>query len=89
LLKKNFPPHVVRTLDELTDKIIDHLEDPMKEGNWARKGLVVGHVQSGKTANYTGLLCKAADAGYRVIIVLAGTQSWTMIPKNIPMVVRS
>ena len=73
LLKKSIPPHVVTTLDRLTDKILDHLEDPLKEGAWARKGLVVGHVQSGKTANYTGLVCKAADAGYRVIIVLAGT----------------
>ena len=34
--------------------------------------MVVGHVQSGKTANYTGLICKAADAGYKLIIVLAG-----------------
>jgi hypothetical protein len=73
LLKKGYPPHVVGTLDLLTDKILDHLEDPTKEGSWAMKGLVVGHVQSGKTANYTGLLCKAADAGYKVIIVLAGT----------------
>ncbi|MGY2255726.1 PD-(D/E)XK motif protein [Pseudomonas reactans] len=37
-----------------------------------RRGLVVGHVQSGKTGNYTGLICKAADAGYKIIIVLAG-----------------
>src|SRR5690242_2571772 len=73
LLKKGFPAHVVVTLDRLTDKVVDHLEDPLKQGTWARKGLVVGHVQSGKTANYTGLVCKAADAGYRVIIVLAGT----------------
>lgn len=34
--------------------------------------MVVGHVQSGKTANYTGLVCNAADAGYQVIIVIAG-----------------
>ncbi len=34
--------------------------------------MVVGHVQSGKTANYTGLVCKAADAGYRLIVVIAG-----------------
>jgi hypothetical protein len=73
LLKKGFPAHVVATLDLQTDKILDHLEDPLKEGKWARKGLVVGHVQSGKTANYTGLVCKSADSGYRVIIVLAGT----------------
>jgi hypothetical protein len=69
---KEFPPRVVHTLDGVTDKVLDHLEDPGKEGAWSRRGLVVGHVQSGKTANYTGLICKAADAGYKVIIVLAG-----------------
>jgi hypothetical protein len=72
LTTKEFPPHVVRALDNVTDNVIDHLEDPGKEGMWARRGLVVGHVQSGKTANYTGLVCKAADAGYKVIIILAG-----------------
>lgn len=72
LTTKCFPPHVVRTLDDITDKIVDNLEDPEKEGAWARRGMVVGHVQSGKTANYTGLVCKAADAGYKVIIILAG-----------------
>ena len=70
--KKGFPPHVIRSLDKVTDKILDHLEDPQKEGEWARKGMVVGHVQSGKTANYIGLMSKAADSGYMVIIVLAG-----------------
>ena len=34
--------------------------------------MVVGNVQSGKTANYLGLICKAADAQYKVIIVVAG-----------------
>lgn len=72
LTTKNFPPNIVRRLDEITDKILDRLEDPAKEGAWARRGLVVGHVQSGKTANYAGVICKAADAGYQVIIVLAG-----------------
>lgn len=72
LTTRDFPPPVVRTLDQITDKILDHLEDPTKEGMWSRRGLVVGHVQSGKTANYTGLIAKAADAGYKVIIVLAG-----------------
>ena len=72
---KGFSPHVIRTLDDTTDKILDRLEDPLKEGKWARRGMVVGHVQSGKTANYTGLVCKAADAGYQVIIVLAGVLS--------------
>ena len=72
LTTRNFPPPVVRTLDQITDKILDHLEDPTKDGAWSRRGLVVGHVQSGKTANYTGLVAKAADSGYKVIIVLAG-----------------
>jgi hypothetical protein len=39
LIRKGYPPGVVGTLDQLTDKILDHLEDPQKEGNWARKGL--------------------------------------------------
>ena len=72
LLKKGFPPHVARTLDAETDRILDHLADPREKGVWARKGMVVGHVQSGKTANYNGVICKAADAGYRVIVVLGG-----------------
>ncbi len=37
-----------------------------------RRGLIIGDVQSGKTATYTGLICKAADAGYKVVILLAG-----------------
>jgi len=72
---KKFAPNVVSTLDLVTDKIIGHLENPKKQGKWKRKGLVVGHVQSGKTANYTGVICKAADSGYKVIIVLAGLLS--------------
>ena len=69
---QKFPPQVVAGLHNITDQILDHLENPEKDGAWARKGMVVGYVQSGKTANYTGLICKAADTGYRVIIVLAG-----------------
>lgn len=72
LLQEKLPEDVVHKLDEITDKIVDHLEEPHKEGAWERKGLVVGNVQSGKTANYIGVLCKAADAGYKVIVVLGG-----------------
>lgn len=62
----------ITKLDGITDRILSHIEDPTREGAWDRRGLVVGHVQSGKTANYTGLITKAADAGYKIIIVLAG-----------------
>jgi hypothetical protein len=59
-------------LSDATDEIMAQLEDPHRIGPWDRRGLVVGHVQSGKTANYAGLMCKAGDSGYRLIIVLAG-----------------
>jgi len=73
--EKDFPPAVVRRLDDVTDQILKRLEDPTRDGRWDRRGMVVGHVQSGKTANYTGLICKAADAGYKLIVVLAGVHN--------------
>ncbi len=63
---------LLASLDESTDAVMELLEAPERHGPWDRRGLVLGHVQSGKTANYAGLLCKAADAGYRLLIVLAG-----------------
>lgn len=70
--EKNFAPDVINKLDRLTDSILDNLFDPTEKIKVNKKGLVVGQVQSGKTANYTGLICKAADAGFGLIIVLAG-----------------
>ncbi|WP_223229293.1 Z1 domain-containing protein [Shimia marina] len=72
LLKKGLPKDVVIATDKVTDTILSRLGNPRLEKQWDRRGMVVGHVQSGKTANYTGLVCKAADAGYRLIIVIAG-----------------
>ena len=70
---KHFPDAVIAHLDNLTDEVLDHLFNPqMENAQIDKKGLVVGQVQSGKTANYTGLICKAADAGFNFIIVLAG-----------------
>ena len=71
-LEEIWPEASIQALEDTTDRILGLLEDPRREGAWDRRGLVVGHVQSGKTANYTGLICKAADAGYSVIIVLSG-----------------
>ncbi|MBV5341517.1 MAG: Z1 domain-containing protein [Deltaproteobacteria bacterium] len=71
-LERSLSFTAVEALDRTTDSILSQLEDPVREGPWDRRGLVVGHVQSGKTGNYTGLICKAADAGYKIIIVLAG-----------------
>ncbi|MBI5138087.1 MAG: Z1 domain-containing protein [Nitrospirae bacterium] len=71
-LEGRLPWKAVDGLDQSTDTILGLLEDPTRQGAWDRRGLVVGHVQSGKTGSYTGLICKAADAGYKIIIVLAG-----------------
>ena len=73
LLEEGWAPRMVQSLSDVTTRILGHLQDPVSEGNtWNRRGLVIGHVQSGKTANYTGLVAKAADAGYKFIIVIAG-----------------
>src|SRR5436190_988728 len=72
LVEKNFAPEVLGRLDRLTDRILDSLFNPVENVIIDKRGLVVGQVQSGKTSNYTGLICKAADSGYKLIIVLAG-----------------
>ncbi|TRN48346.1 endonuclease, partial [Pseudomonas syringae] len=73
LLKQGWGPKVVSSLDKVTDEILDLLGNPKDSVGWPRRGLVMGDVQSGKTSNYTGLICKAADAGYKLVILLTGT----------------
>ena len=71
--KEKYQPGVIHQLDRLTNEILDNLYDPTMEGyEISKKGLVVGQVQSGKTSNFTGLVCKAVDSGFNVIIVFAG-----------------
>jgi hypothetical protein len=70
---KGWSIDTVSRLDEITDDIIERIEDPIDHNRaFDRRGLVVGYVQSGKTANFTGLINKAIDSGYRVIIILSG-----------------
>ena len=71
--RKGWALPTLQRSDDLTDRILDLLEDPCRAGSWDRRGMVVGEVQSGKTSNYIELICKAADAGYRFIVVLTGT----------------
>jgi len=71
-IEKNYSDTVLNQIDKLTDRTLDGLFNPAEKIIVGKKGLVVGQVQSGKTSNYTGLICKAADAGYKLIIVLAG-----------------
>lgn len=73
LLRNGWPPLVAATLDRSTDELLDLLGNPAEKAPWKRRGLVMGDVQSGKTASYAALICKAADAEYRMIILLTGT----------------
>jgi hypothetical protein len=66
------PPNIISTLDTVTDEILDCSGNPKDEMGWAQRGMVIGHVQSGKTTNYSALITKAADSGYKIIILLAG-----------------
>jgi len=63
---------VTRDLDNSTNEILSDLEKPTRQGKWEVKGMVVGDVQSGKTSNYSGLIAKAIDCGYKMIIVMSG-----------------
>lgn len=65
----------ILSLDQTTTAVVERLADPTQATAYQAKGLVVGYVQSGKTANITGVVAKAAGAGYRLIVVLAGTQN--------------
>ena len=72
LHNENYPAGVVNKIFEKNEKLLDYLENPYREGKWIKKGLVMGYVQSGKTANYISLINKVADVGYKLIILIAG-----------------
>jgi len=65
-------PAAIDNIDRVSEEVLLSIEDPTRHGPWDRRGLVMGNVQSGKTGTYTGLICKAADSGYKIIVVLAG-----------------
>ena len=70
---RGWPESSVTSLDIATSDVVERLTDPTREAAHQSKGLVVGYVQSGKTANFTGVVSKAIDAGYRLVIVMTGT----------------
>jgi hypothetical protein len=73
LRSKNWDPDAIAKLADAADEVVGRLSDPTRPMAYQAKGLVVGYVQSGKTANFTGVVAKAIDAGYRLIIILTGT----------------
>ena len=64
------PLKVISRINNETDDILDYCGNPNDKYPWSRRGMVMGHVQSGKTTNYSSLICKAADVGYKIIIIL-------------------
>lgn len=72
LKSSGFGADVIRVLDEDTDNILNECGFPNTESGWRLQGLVMGDVQSGKTASYCGLINKAADAGYKFVVLLTG-----------------
>lgn len=75
--RKHWHPETVDDLDYWSTKILSYIEDPKDDAPYAKRefrvaGLVLGYVQSGKTANFTALTAKAVDRGYKLVIVLSG-----------------
>jgi hypothetical protein len=69
---KRWTKELIDQMDRSTTTIVGMMAPPgVPKFNY--KGLAVGRVQSGKTGNFIGVLAKAADAGYRMVIVLGGT----------------
>ena len=73
LLEKGWNEQVVDALSDVSDEILDLIGNPEEAGEWKRKGLILGDIQSGKTSNYIALCNKASDAGYKILILLTGT----------------
>jgi len=71
LIQNHWDESRINSLDSASTKIVSLLESPNSE-NYSVKGLVLGYVQSGKTANFTAVIAKAADSGYKFFIVMSG-----------------
>ncbi len=68
------PEKLIASLDESANKVVAHTPRT-NDSRYGGRGLVVGYVQSGKTMNFTAVAAKAADVGYRLVIVLSGMQN--------------
>lgn len=69
---RGWSSQTIDSLDLASDQIVERLANPVSITPHAKRGLVVGYVQSGKTANISAVISKAVDVGYRFIIVLTG-----------------
>lgn len=72
LTEEGWSGDMIADLDKSSTKVVANLPNPAGQGEYHCCGLVLGYVQSGKTTNFTAVIAKAADAGYRMFIVLSG-----------------
>ena len=72
-LQRHWSKDVCDAIGKDSFEILALTANPLAQGEFMKRGLVVGNVQSGKTANYLGLICRAADIGYKYIVVMAAT----------------
>jgi hypothetical protein len=72
LRRKGWGESAVSSIDEASTRITNELLCPNTGTEGRFQGLVLGYVQSGKTASMAGTIAKAADSGYRMVIILAG-----------------
>lgn len=74
LRSDGFAMKAIDNIETTCEEILSHCANPRNVGGCDKKrGLVVGDVQSGKTANYLGLINMAYDYGYKIVVLLAGT----------------
>lgn len=74
LANEGFELKVINNIEASCEQILARCANPKTTApSEKKKGLVVGDVQSGKTANYLGLINMAYDYGYRIVVLLAGT----------------
>lgn len=70
--EEQLPRKVIDVMKRTNEDILERLGNPNVDKPFRRQGLVVGNVQSGKTANYLSLINLAADYGYKLIILITG-----------------
>lgn len=64
----------IENIESTCEQVLAYCANPRTQSVIDKKrGLVVGDVQSGKTANYLGLINMAYDYGYKIVVLLAGT----------------
>lgn len=74
LSKDGFGPKAIENIEKSCEEVLSYCANPRCAGGRdQKKGLVMGDVQSGKTANYLGLINMAFDYNYKIVVLLAGT----------------